>query len=271
MKNYQILDIKVNTPTIDKATQLIAKFVSGKNPQQIVTLNPEMVMASQKDSELKNIINNASLVVPDGIGLTWALNIIYKLKTKRVTGIDLIEEIAKLANKYRYSIFFLGAKPGIANKAATKLKLKYPNLAIAGSNAGNPKLNYDLNNSDLFNTGKITDIRRTERDPNWKIVDMVSKTKPDILLVAYGHGKQEKFIARYKYKLAVPVMMGVGGSFDFLAGLATRAPGWMQALGLEWLWRLLHEPWRFNRIITATIRFSWAVLLDCINDRLKKP
>lgn len=260
MKSYQVLGIKVHNPTKKQAVKLACQFAGFSKPRQIVTANPEIIMSAQDDLEQAAIINNADLVVPDGIGLVYAINFIHHTNVERVTGIDLVEDIAKLASQYGYSIFFLGAKAGIAQKAANRLKERYPTLKIAGCYSGKPNLGSQKSRYSFPYDVRITDIKRGQKDPNWQIINRVRRTRPNILLVAYGHPKQEKFIARYKKALNVSVMIGVGGSFDFLAGRASRAPKWMQNLSLEWLWRLFHEPWRLNRIYTAVIKFTWAVL-----------
>lgn len=260
MKSYQVLGIKVNDPTKKQAAKLICQFAGFSESKQIVTANPEMIMAAQEDTEFTAIINNADLVVPDGAGLVYAINYIYHTNVEKVTGVDLIEDVAKMAAQFGYSIFFLGASAGIAQIAADRLKEKCPSLKIAGCYAGRPNLNSQKARFSFPYDVRITDIKRGQKDSNWQIINRVRKARPNILLVAYGHGKQEKFIARYKKALNVPVMIGVGGSFDFIAGKASRAPKWMQDLSLEWLWRFTHEPWRLNRIYTAVIKFTWAVL-----------
>lgn len=261
IKQFYILGTKITNSDYQQCLKLIGQFIVFRKPQQIITSNPEMIMAAQDDRELKLIIDKASLVVPDGAGLVWAINSQYKNQVKRIAGVDLLESVTKLAAESGYKVFFLGAKAGIAQKAADILKKKYPKLKIAGCYAGKPNMevNESHHTSFLYNL-RMTDIKTKQRDPNNKIVSVVKKTKPDILFVAYGHGKQEKFIYRYKRILNIPVMMGVGGSFDFIAGTASRAPKWLQNIGLEWLWRFFHEPWRVKRIYTAVIKFPLAVV-----------
>jgi N-acetylglucosaminyldiphosphoundecaprenol N-acetyl-beta-D-mannosaminyltransferase len=175
--------------------------------------------------------------LPDGIGLLKAANF---LKTtplpERVPGSDLVVRLAELSHKKGYSIYFLGARPGIAEKAIENLKSRYPHLQVAGAFAGSPAL-----------------------EENEAIVQRILPTHPDILLVAYGAPKQDKWIARNLAQLNIPVCLGVGGSFDFIAGVAKRAPLWVQNLHLEWLHRLVLQPWRWRRIWHAVPVFSWLV------------
>ncbi|MCL5795282.1 MAG: WecB/TagA/CpsF family glycosyltransferase, partial [Patescibacteria group bacterium] len=272
MDKIQILDININLVDIKQAIDIIDGFIKSKKPHQICTVNPEYIMAAQKDVEFKKIINNADLCVPDGAGLIWASKFIEKSRvesrestsqkstssdqrlassvlTQRVTGIDLIWKLAQTGESKGYKFYFLGGKPGVAEQAALILKTKYPNLKIVGISEGQsefPQANIKFNKDNFAK----------------KLVAKIKALSPDILLVAYGAPKQDKFIAKFKKELNVPAMIGVGGSFDFISGRIKRAPKWMQKTGLEWLFRLFIEPKRLNRIITATIRFPLKVILS---------
>lgn len=219
----------------------ITRFLNEDKLHQIATVNPEFVMASQKDTEFRNILNSVDLAVPDGIGLQWAAKFLHLPIGERITGVDLTWEIAKLAAEGGYSIYLLGAKEGIAAQVAQKLKIIYPNLTIAGVYAGSPE--------------------------EEGIAAKINQTKADILLVAFGAPKQEKFIFQNRHKLTVKLAMGVGGTFDYIAGTVSRAPKWMRVIGLEWLYRLICQPKRFGRIITATIIFPLAVLRSKYTNR----
>jgi N-acetylglucosaminyldiphosphoundecaprenol N-acetyl-beta-D-mannosaminyltransferase len=202
-----------------------------------VTVNPEFVIEAQHDEEFRQIINAAALALPDGIGLLKAARF---LKTtplpERVAGSDLVIKLAELSHQKGYRIYFLGAQPGVAEQAIQKLKERYPHLHVAGCFAGSPA-----------------------PAENEAIVQRILPTRPDILLVAYGAPRQDKWIARNLERLQIPVCMGVGGSYDFIAGTARRAPRWLQRLELEWLHRLAMQPWRWRRIWNAVPRFSWLV------------
>lgn len=260
-----ILGVKVDKITQEEVIQRIGEWLFKDKQHYIVTPNPEFVMRAQQDEEFKDILNRADLAIPDGIGLLWAakflslksgswlkafwqfihtqLSLIFyprycrTVLPERVTGTDLVWKIAKLSEQKDCSIYLLGAKNNIAQTAAQKLKQKFPNLKIAGSFAGSPN-----------------------KEADDKLQAIVNHVKPDVLLVAYGHPKQEKWITRNLSKLdSVKVAIGVGGAFDFMAGKAKRAPGFFRKLGLEWLFRFFVEPRRAGRIFTATWRFSWAV------------
>lgn len=233
-----ILNVKVHALTNAQTLGLIEAFIASRQPHQLVTVNPEFVVAAQKDEEFCQIINNAALALPDGIGLRIAARFVGQIRLpERVAGSDLVTKLAELSHLKGWRIYFLGAGPGVAELTVEKLKICYPNLNAVGCYAGSPAI-----------------------EENEAIVRRILSARPDILLVAYGAPKQDKWIARNLDRLQIPVCIGVGGSFDFIAGTAKRAPVWMQRLGLEWFHRLLTQPWRWRRIWNAVPRFSWLVL-----------
>jgi len=232
-----ILNVNVHALTNAQTLALMEDFIAGGEPRQLVTVNPEFVVEAQHDDEFRHIINTAALALPDGIGLLKAAKF---LKTtplpERVPGSDLVVRLAELSHQKGYRIYFLGAWEGVAQKAVAKLKSRYPHFQVAGVFAGSPAL-----------------------AENETIVRRVLASHPDILLVAYGAPKQDKWIARNLAQLNIPVCIGVGGSFDFIAGVTKRAPVWIQNLHLEWLHRLILQPWRWRRIWNAVVVFSWLV------------
>lgn len=261
MSNIKILNCKIDQLNFRQVSDAIAKWINNKKTHQIVTANPEMIVASNDDSELQHIINHADLVVADGMGLVWAIQLIYKIKIERITGIDLTYHLAKLAQKNHWRIFLLGAAPGVAKQAGNHLQRICPGIRIVGTYSGNPQIPPKISSrSKVINKLRMTDIKIANKDPNVQIINLVKAARPQILLVAFGHGKQEKFISRYRNILNIPIMMGVGGTFDLLAGNSSRAPKWLQNIGLEWLWRLVQEPWRLKRIYTAVILFTLKVI-----------
>lgn len=241
-----ILNVNIHALTRAQTLALIEDFIAAGQPHQLCTVNPEFVVAAQKDLAFRQIINAASLALPDGIGLLKAARF---LKTRplpaRVPGSDLVGQLAELSHQKGYRIYFLGAQEGVAEKAIERLKGCYPRLNVAGYYAGSPAL-----------------------EENEAIVQRILPTRPDILLVAYGAPGQDKWIARNLERLQIPVCIGVGGSFDFLAGRVKRAPLWLQDLHLEWLHRLIMQPWRWRRIWSAVGVFSWLVLRSRIGDWL---
>ncbi len=236
-----ILGVKIDSISFDETLKKAAFLISKKRASQIVTVNPEFIMSAQKDLFFKNTINNANLATPDGIGLMFAGRFLGVPFKERITGVDLTWALCKLAEDKGYSVFFLGGKEGIAKEVARRVQHILPNLEIAGFHSGA---------SDELNTYEI-----------------IEETHPDILFVAFGAPKQEKFIYNLIHGESPihisgfkSLCIGVGGTFDYIAGKVKYAPKWMRKLGLEWLYRLFAQPNRFNRILTATIRFPWAVL-----------
>lgn len=282
-KTINILSVKISTLNFQDTLLKISEFLSSKKLHYIVTPNPEILILANKNSKLKRIINNSNLNCPDGAGLLWAakylqlplskLNFFKQIEafwqmvysliifavypkyaniiSERVTGTDLVPEIAKICSKMNKYIFFLGAAPGVAQETANRLKLLYPNLKIAGTSANDYLEMYD--------------------DINCR---MINKSKTDCLMIAYGAPNDQLWLNRNKDKLKhVKLIIGVGGAFDFIAGSvslhggqkAIRAPHWIRKIHLEWLHRLIYQPNRISRIFKATIIFPLMVFRSKIN------
>lgn len=240
-KKIKILGIKIDVVDFKTTLVKIEQFIKSQKPHQIVTVNPEFVMTAQQDSEFKEVLNKADLSVPDGIGIVWASRLLGFPLKERVAGVDLVEQIAKLAAEKGYSIYFLGGREKVAEKTAFNLKKKFPALKIAGTESGSP---YEL-----------------------EIISKIKQASPSVLFVAFGHPKQEKWIYKYKNRLGVPVMIGVGGAFDFISKNVPRAPKWVQNIGLEWLFRLIKQPWRIKRQL-ALFRFAYLILKEAVRKKL---
>lgn len=236
-KSVSILGVRVDVLTMPQTLAWVEAAVTERRPRQIATCNPEFIMTAQRDREFRDVLNQADLVLPDGVGLLWAARRLGARLPERVAGSDLIYRLAELAGRHTWRIYFLGAAEGVAQVAAGRLQSLYPGLVIAGTFAGGPG-----------------------PDSAGALVAGVRAARPDVLLVAFGAPAQDKWIARHKEMLGVPVSLGVGGSFDFVAGVAQRAPVWVQRLGLEWLHRLWRQPWRVRRIFTAVVAFPLAVI-----------
>lgn len=231
-----ILGVPIHCVTVADTLALVERFVAEGTPRQICTTNPEFVMRARRDPEFREVLTHSDLNIPDGIGLLWAARQLGQPLPERVPGSTMIYWLSERAAAQGWRIFLLGAAPGVAEKTASVLQSRYPGLKVVGTFAGSP---------------------RPEDEAD--ILRRLQLARPDILLVAFGAPAQDLWIFRNKAKLGIPVSMGVGGSFDFVAGVAKRAPEWMQRLGLEWLHRLWHQPWRARRIWTAVVEFSWAV------------
>ena len=231
-----ILGIGVHDVTMDEAVQQIVAFAASGDFHHVVTVNPEFIMAARENAQFAAVLNAADLAVPDGAGLLWAARQQGQPLRERVAGVDLVERVAEAGARWGLRLYLLGAQEGVAVEAARRLTQRYPGLLVAGAYAGSPR-----------------------PDDEAAILSRISEARPHILFVAYGAPQQDLWIARNRERLGVGVAMGVGGAFDFIAGRARRAPRWVQRLGLEWLHRLLHQPWRWRRML-ALPRFVWAVL-----------
>jgi N-acetylglucosaminyldiphosphoundecaprenol N-acetyl-beta-D-mannosaminyltransferase len=222
--------------TYNALLDAIAAFIAAGGPHQIATTNPEFVMEAQRNAAFRRVLEGADLCMADGVGLLWAARRLGSSLPERVTGSDGLPLIAERAAREGWRLYLLGAGPGVAERTASVLAQRYPGLQVAGAYAGSPA-QYEA--------------------PG--IIERVRVARPDVLFVAYGAPKQDLWIAEHGAALGVPVMMGVGGAFDHLVGVQRRAPVWVQRLNLEWLFRLMTQPWRWRRQL-ALPRFVWAVL-----------
>ena len=232
-----ILNVPVHSVTMAETLALVERYMAEPRLHQIATVNPEFVMAAQTDADFRRVLRAADLCLPDGVGLLYAARRTGRRLPERVPGSELVYRLAERAAAHGWPLFLLGAAPGVAEEASGMLHALYPGLRVVGTYAGSP-------------------------DPaeNEAIVRRVNESGAALLFVAYGAPKQDKWIARNRDALTtVRVAIGVGGSLDFITGRAVRAPRWMQRLGLEWLHRLIREPWRWRRMM-ALPRFALRVL-----------
>lgn len=234
----EVLGVRVDCLTMAEAVDRCLQFLLTAGHHQVVTVNPEFVMLAQHDVPFRSVIRNASLVTPDGAGIVWALRRQGISHVARVTGIDLMQELCARAAQGQVPVFLLGAAPGIAAKAAATLRQNIPGLKIAGTAVGSP-------------------------DPKQAPVlcSQVRDSGAGILFVAFGCPAQDFWIQRYQAETDARVAIGVGGSFDYIAGTVARAPLWVQRLNLEWCYRLLRQPWRWRRQLTL-IPYMWRVIRE---------
>lgn len=214
-------------------------WMQGTTQHQVVTVNPEIVMAAQRDDAFYKLLQTTENI-PDGSGLEFAARYIGSPLQGRVTGVDLTEQLLTTVSGEKESVYLLGAAHGVAASVAQRFSKQNTALVIAGAESGH---------------------RWWHRLSDRQLVERIRRAKPRVLLVAFGAPKQEMWIAQNMHKLpSVKVAIGVGGSFDFLSGGVRRAPRFLRALRLEWLWRVSLQPWRWPRILVATWHFSRAVV-----------
>ncbi len=220
-----ILGVPFDNLTRKQALERVLEFLNEDRNHLLVTPNPEIVMAAQSDNCLMDILQKAELVIPDGIGIILASRIMKRNIRERVEGCDLILSLFNIIKDTNKTVYLLGGKPGVAEKAKMNMERRYKNLKIVGIHDG------------YFNKIQEEEIIREVQD-----------LKPDILLVGLGYPRQEKWINSNKDRLPVKISAGVGGSIDIMAGTVKRAPKALRAVGLEWFYRLLDQPRRITRM-----------------------
>lgn len=231
----KILDVRIDEVTMNEAVEKVKIFLDEDKMHLICTPNPEMLMTAQNDEEFKRILNSSELNIPDGTGIVWAAEKLGNPLKERVAGFDFIHRIFELGKDKNISFYFLGSKPGVAETASKKIEEKYPGIKVVGTNDG------------YFSV-----------EEEKRVIKEINSKKPDVLLVAMGAPKQERFINKYKDKLNCKIAIGVGGCFDVISGNVKRAPKLFIKLRLEWLYRGLTDFRRLKRL-GAIPRFMIAV------------
>lgn len=233
------LGLRIHPWSMRKTIDLIeSNIIERKHNFQHIVVNAAKIVYAQKNDLLKSAINNSDIVNIDGMAVVWALRLFGYNVSERVSGVDLFQNLLHLASLKGYKVFFLGAKPDVIQRMVDNLIKHYNSLQIVGYNHG-----YFSAKEDKEIIGKIVE------------------SHPDMLFLGITSPKKEIFLNKYKNKMNVPFSMGVGGSFDILAGITKRAPFWMQNIGLEWLYRIYQEPRRmWKRYLVTNTIFTYLVL-----------
>lgn len=235
-----ILGVLIDRLTVSQAESESGQLLSDRG-RYIVTPNPEFIVLAQQNKKFLEILNRSSLSVADGVGLVWASRLLGATLPERVAGIDLAEHLVALAAKGGRSVYLLGGRKNSAEKAAQKLTERYPGLKVVGTFEGESDESHDQ-----------------------ETLTQIGKRRVDLLLVAFGHPKQEYWLDRNLSQLDIGLAMGIGGAFDYWSGHVARAPEWIRNLGLEWLYRLIRQPWRLKRQLSlpkfAALVFKEALL-----------
>lgn len=237
-----ILGVPIHNLTYDEALDRMAAMIRTGRPHRLVTVNPEFLVIARRDLEFRRALLQADLALADGVGLQLAAAMQGRRFATRVPGSELVYRLLPLAAARGWRLFFLGAGPGIAARAAEVARARFPGLRVEADGA------------DPTPAGTASALAH------------IRAARPHILLVAYGAPTQDLWIARHGAEAGVPVMMGVGGTLDFLAGTASRPPHLLHRLGLEWLYRLVREPWRWRR----QLRLPLFVALT-VGERIRRP
>lgn len=225
-QRLKILNIWVDNITKEEALEKVKTFVEkGNRPHMIFASNPEKNFSVPKDPVLYETFRDADILLPDGIGMVLAARIIYGHKLKRIPGAEFFFDVCELAQKEGYRVFVYGSKEEVNRKATDYLKSKYPELNIVGRSNG-----------------------YVSEEDMGQLIEKINESKAQILFIALGSPKQEKWLTKYKDQLKyVRVCQGVGGTLDTIGGSVKRAPEFWQRVGLEWFYRLITEPKRIKR------------------------
>ncbi len=237
-----ILGLPVDRLSLSQTIEKIETFIASRKPHRLVVVNVAKIVKARQDADLKKVIETADLIRPDGVPVVWLSRLLGRKLPGRVNGTDLMEKLFEVAAQKSYRIFFFGATEEVIQNTVKIVQEKYYGLQVAG-----------------FRNGDFS----AEEEP--EIIRTIRRSKADILLVGFGSPKKEFWIAKHLKDLNVPIVHGVGGSFDVVAGKTKRAPVWMQNYGLEWFFRLLQEPKRmWKRYLFTNSVFVWLSLREIL-------
>lgn len=221
----KILSTRIDNISLSDALTLVSSYLTDNNQHQIITANTLMIFEAQKNERLKNIFDTASLVIPESAGIRWAAKSLKIPISEKIPGIDFMISMLNYAQQKKHPVFFLGAKEEVIKKAVDETKKKFPELIIAGFHNG-------------YFSGNEQDV-----------ISRIRSSNAEILFAGLNTPFQEIWLNKNLGKLGVKIAMGVGGSFDVLSGNLRRAPGWIIAMDMEWVFRVVQQPWRISRII----------------------
>lgn len=239
-KRVTIMDCPIDSLTMKETINLIDKSIKNRKSLHHVVVNAAKLVNMKKDNNLRESVVNCEIINADGQAVVWASKVLGSPLPERVAGIDLMENLVALAHKKGYKIFFFGAREEVVAEVVKKYTAKYSSKIIAG-----------------YRNGYFKDEERI------KIAEQIAKSQADILFVAISSPIKEIFLNEFKDLLKVPFIMGVGGSFDVVAGKVKRAPRWMQKCGLEWFYRVLQEPGRmWKRYLVTNTAFIWYIFKE---------
>ena len=235
-----ILGVRFDNVTMQEAAQKGKDFLASDSFHYVVTPNPEFILAAEKDPQFKALLNGADLVLPDGIGVIYSAKLLGRPLKERVPGIDFASAMLSTLDYFGGRLYLLGAKPGVAEQAAENLKQTHPNLIVCGTHDG------------YFQDAA-------------PVVEAVKAAQADVVFVCLGAPKQERWMAEYGPATGAHLLVGLGGVLDVYAGNVKRAPAVWQKLGLEWCYRLLHQPSRIGRMAKLPL-----FLVEAAREKRKK-
>lgn len=243
-----LLGAEVDRLDMRETVERCRELVEAGGPSQHVCVNAAKLVAMQRDERLRSIVARCDLVSADGQAVVWAARLLRQPLPERVAGIDLMHELLALAEQEGWRVYFLGARPEVLERAVARIRERHPRLEVAGARDG------------YFTPEEEPEVRESVRT-----------ARPHLLFVAMSSPHKEYWLGEHARALAVPLSMGVGGALDVEAGIARRAPVWMQRVGLEWLFRLLQDPRRLlGRYTVGNARFLALVLQELVRPRARR-
>lgn len=248
----ELFGIKFNPLTKERAVELVKDFINDKGKSQISFVPVYSIVVAQKDEEFKVALNSSSFVLADGMPIVWVSKLFGMPIPERIAGCDFFMKFCRVASEKQYTFFLMGATEEVLSNMCANLKKEFSSLRIVGTYS--PPFKKEFSEED-----------------NLIMINKINEAKPDILWVGMSAPKQEKWIFQNLEKLDIKVAAGVGAVFDFIAGTKRRAPKWIQNIGMEWFWRLVHEPKRlWKRYLIGNSLFLWLVLKEFIKIKLLK-
>lgn len=246
-KKVNLFGTDIDCLTMEETIQVVDKIIQDRTPRQHVVVNALKFAMMSSNPELKNIVNSCDIISADGLPVVWASRILAQPLPTRVAGVDLFQNLVRFCSQKGYRPFFFGAREEIAIKTVENFKEKYPSLKVAG-----------------YRNGYFSQEEESQ------VSEMIRKSRADILFVGISSPIKEIFLSKWMNYMQIPFCMGVGGSFDIIAGKTKRAPEWMQEAGLEWFYRVLQEPQRmWKRYATTNSIFVWMVLKEYLRSNGK--
>ena len=244
-ERIRLVGIPIDDLSFEEALDRMEEMIQKRRPAgQALTLNVDVMVKLRRDPQFRAVAERSPLVLADGMPILWAVRFLGRPIRARICGTDLVPALSRRAAEKGYSVYFFGGKPGAAEEAAFRLGKRYPGLRVAGISV--PPFGFEADPSQ-----------------NARFIQEVKRAAPNILFVALGAPRQEKWLDAHLAELGIPLCLGVGGTFEIVAGLRARAPVWLQWIGLEWVWRLLQEPARlWRRYLVENPVFFWWVLLE---------
>lgn len=245
--NTKILGVKISKLDLESSKAFVSDLLLVGGQHKVFTPNPEMLVDARVDGYFRKVLNSSDLNICDGHGIKF----LSKEKLTVIHGVDFMLDICEISEQKKYSVFFLGSESEeVLKKMQKRLKIKFPKIKITGFDQGLDMALVKAESGDL--------VLNFDEEKNKNLLEKITASKAQILFVAFGHNKQEKWIYENLPKLpGVKLAMGVGGSFDYLSGKTKRAPKLMRKVGLEWLYRFVNQPRRFIRIFKATAVFTF--------------